>query len=134
MTRFRPRNCGLDTIVGKVEQKVARFLSRRVEAATVLTQCNTDNGCGSGSGMEESPRLRGDSEEGLEDEFEPPPTFKYHSYSAPRSPYPSSFQNLGREDGPPAAPDLDLATRISLCAWLRYLRDPCSAPNTHALY
>ena len=59
--------------------------------------------------VEQSPGLPGDSDEDLEDGFEPPPTFEYRSHTALRSPSPeqTSFQDLSREeDEPPAAPEL----------------------------
>jgi len=62
---------------------------------------------------EESPGFPGDSDEDLENGFEPPPTFEYRSRNALRSPSfdRASFQDLSREeDEPPAAPDPDLVT------------------------
>jgi len=67
------------------------------------------------SRVDESPGLPGDSDEDLDDGFEPPPTFEYRPHNAPLSPSPerADFQDLsGEEDGPPAALDPDLATPV----------------------
>ena len=63
-----------------------------------------------------SPGLPGDSDEDLDDGFEPPPTFEYRSNKRPLSPSPdrASFHDLSREeDEPPVTPDRDLATPTS---------------------
>ena len=60
-----------------------------------------------------SPGLPGDSDEELDDGFEPPPTFEYRSHNALPSPSPEqiSFQELSKEeDYPPTAPEPDLVT------------------------
>jgi len=65
--------------------------------------------------VEQSPGLPGDSDEDLEDGFEPPPTFEYRSRTALRSPSPeqTSFQDLSREeDEPPVEPELDPVTPV----------------------
>lgn len=65
------------------------------------------------SRVEESPRLPGDSDEGAEDGFEPPPAFEYRSQKTPRSPPPeqTGFRDLSmEEDEPPATPDPGLTT------------------------
>ena len=62
---------------------------------------------------EESPGFPGDSDEDLENGFEPPPTFEYRSRNSLRSPSPdrASFQDLSREeDELPAASDPDPVT------------------------
>jgi centromere protein C len=62
---------------------------------------------------EVSPGLPGDSDEDLDDGFEPPPTFEYRSNNRQLSPSPdrASFRDLSREeDEPPAAPDPDPTT------------------------
>ena len=46
LTKSRPRYLDLEeTIVGKVEWKVAWFWSRTVEVVTASPQCNTEDGC-----------------------------------------------------------------------------------------
>ena len=63
----------------------------------------------------ESPGLPGDSDEDLDEGFEPPPTFEYRSRHTPLSPSPeqNSFQELGGdEDEPPLTSDPDLATPV----------------------
>jgi len=62
-----------------------------------------------------SPGLPGDSDEDLDDGFEPPPTFEYRSHNAPLSPSPEqpSFHDLSREeDEPPVTPEHDVVTRV----------------------
>jgi len=53
------------------------------------------------SRAEESPGLPGDSDEDLDDGFEPPPTFEYRPHNVPLSPSPeqADFQDLGGEGG-----------------------------------
>lgn len=59
------------------------------------------------SRAEESPRLPGDSDDDLEDGFEPPPVFEYRSHNAPPSPSPerATPQDLSRGDEPQATPE-----------------------------
>ena len=67
------------------------------------------------SRVEESPISPGDSDEDLDDGFEPPPTFEYRSHNAPPSlsPEQPSFQDISREeDIPQATPEPDLATSV----------------------
>lgn len=67
------------------------------------------------SRVEESPGLPGDSDEDLEDGFEPPPTFEYHSHNALRSPSigQASSQDLSREeDEPPIEPEPEIITPV----------------------
>ena len=68
------------------------------------------------SGVGESPVLPGDSDEDLDDGFEPPPTFEYRSRNTPLSPSPeqTSFRELSRDaDEPPVTPEPDLVAPFS---------------------
>jgi len=47
LTRSRPRDFDLETIVGKVEHKAAWFWSQTAKAIMVSIWCNSVNGCGS---------------------------------------------------------------------------------------
>ena len=60
----------------------------------------------------EPPRIPGDSDEDLDEEFEPPPTFEYRSRNTALSlsPEQTSFRELSRDEG--VAPDPDLATPV----------------------
>jgi len=62
----------------------------------------------------ESPGLPGDSDEDLDEGFEPPPTFEYRSRNAALSPSPeqTSFRELSRDEDEMVAPEPDLATPV----------------------
>ena len=64
------------------------------------------------SGGGESPGLPGDSDEDLDEGFEPPPTFEYRSRNTQLSPSPeqASFRELSRDEDEPVAPDSNPAT------------------------
>ena len=61
---------------------------------------------------EESLGLPGDSDEDLDEGFEPPPTFEYRSRNTRLSPSPelTSFRELSGDEDEPVAPDPDFAT------------------------
>jgi len=60
----------------------------------------------------DSPGLPGDSDEDLDEGFEPPPTFEYRSRNTALSPSPeqTSFRELSMDEDEPVAPDPDFAT------------------------
>ena len=62
----------------------------------------------------ESPGLPGDSDEDLDEGFEPPPTFEYRSRNTALSPSPEkiSFREFSRDKDEEVAPEPDLATPV----------------------